>query len=373
MKGLLVWAQSSCRSTMGLYRALGKSLGVPVAVPVWFVKKADYVDNRDAVGFHDDEFSDVEMLPVGEDYDAGLAVLDSHKGWNHLCCNSQWSQNFRRLQLVAASRGEKTAVGMESPCNMFYGVKRMLKEMYYRTALPCKMRSVIKCSSFFVNYSGEDDSNARLIGWPKEKIIPFGYFPPPFPGTSVCLRKSNAPFEVLVTGEHTWHRGADVAVHALARLKAMGVSYHATITQDGPMRAKNEALARKLNLPIDFTGRMPLEDLCKAYETCSVFIGAGRSEPWGMRLNDALNCGAPLVVSDGMGGVKLVNDYGCGLSFKNGDADDLAMKLCRLATDAGLYDRCAANAGRAADKSSPEHKAQELVRQIQARFPSWLD
>jgi glycosyltransferase involved in cell wall biosynthesis len=92
-----------------------------------------------------------------------------------------------------------------------------------------------------------------------------------------------------------------------------------------------------------------------------------------MRLNDALNCGAPLVVSDGMGGVKLVNDYGCGLSFKNGDAGDLAIKLCRLATDAELYDRCAANAVRAADESSPGHKALELVRQIQARFPSWLD
>lgn len=373
MKGLVVWTQSNCRSTMGLYRALGKSLGVPVIVPVWFVKKPGYVDNRNAVGFRDDEFSDMETPPVGEDYDAGLAVLDSHKGWNHLCCNSQWSPNFRRLQLVAASRGEKTAVGMESPCNMFHGFKRILKEVYYRTALPLKMRDVINRSEFFVNYSGSDDRNARLIGWPSEKIIPFGYFPPPVPGTSVRKRLNNSPFEILITGEHTWHRGADVAVGALIRLKAMGISYHATITQNGPMRAKNEALSKKHNLPIVFTGRMPIEGLCNAYETCSVFVGAGRAEPWGMRLNDALNCGAPLVVSTGMGGVKMVDDYGCGLSFRNGDANDLAIKLYQLATNPKLYAKCAECAAYAVDKASPESKAQELVKQIQERFPTWLD
>lgn len=373
MKGLIIWSQSTCRSTMGLYRALGKVIDVPVVVPIWFYKTTpDYVDNRSAVGFRDDEYADMNVIPIREDFGKGLAVLDSHRGWTHLCCNSQWSPNFRRLQLEAASRGEKTAVGMESPCNMFNGVKRILKEGYYRSVLLWKMREVIKCSSFFVNYSGDDGRNAQRIGWPKEKIIPFGYFPSPIPGTSVRLRKSNIPFEILVTGEHTWHRGVDVAVKALARLKTLGVQYHATITQDGPMRAKNETLARKLNLPIDFTGRLPLGDLCKAYETCSVFIGAGRIEPWGMRLNDALNCGAPLVVSRGMCGVKMVDDHECGLSYDAGDANGLADTLHRLATDNELYAKCAANAVRAAEECAPERKAQELVREIQERFPSWL-
>ena len=39
-----------------------------------------------------------------------------------------------------------------------------------------------------------------------------------------------------------------------------------------------------------------------------------------MRLNDALNCGSPLVVSRGMGGVRLVDEYGCGLAFDVGDS-----------------------------------------------------
>jgi glycosyltransferase involved in cell wall biosynthesis len=358
---------------MGLYRALGKTLGVPVVVPVWFYKKsADCVDNRNAVGFRDDEFADMEIIPVGENYDAGLSVLDSHRGWSHLCCNSMWSPNFRRLQLEAVSRGEKTAVGMESPCNMFTGVKRLLKEIYYRTQLPWKMGEVIKRSHFFVNYSGNDDKNGILIGWEKEKIIPFGYFPPPIPETAVCRRITNSPFEILVTGEHTWHRGVDVVIKALARLKEMGVVYHATITQNGPLRKNCELFALKSNLPIDFVGRIPMKDLRSAYEKCSVFVGAGRAEPWGMRLNDALNCGAPLVVSKGMGGVKIVEDYGAGLSFENENPYDLADKLSMLAQDYELYVKCATNAVSAAKFCSSEYKAQELVQQIKERFPFWM-
>lgn len=373
MKGLIVWSQSICRSTMGLYRALGRALNVPVVVPVWFVKKPDYVDNRNAVGFRDDEFSDVDTIPVGESYEAGLSVLTTYKGWNHLCCNSQWSPNFRRLQILASDRGERTAVGMESPCNMFSGTKRLLKEVYYRTTLTWKMRDVIKVSSFFVNYSGNDDKNAQLIGWPKDKIIPFGYFPPPVPDTNICARDKNAPFEILVTGEHTWHRGTDIVVKALACLKDMGVPYHATITQNGPLREMCEAFAKQHKLPVDFTGRMPMDDLRTAYETCSVFVGAGRHEPWGMRLNDALNCGAPLIVSRGMGGVKMVDDYGAGLSFENENPCDLADKLRLLATDSELYAKCATSAVRAAQLCSPERKARELVQQIKERFPFWID
>ena len=372
MRGLLVWAQSACRSQMALYRELGKTFGVPVEVAVWFYKKDKaYVDNRNAVGFCDDEFSDMIVIPVGEDIAKGMSVLNAHPGWTHLCCNYQGSEVFRLVQLEAHRRGEKTAVGSESPCNMFNGWRRWAKEVYFRTILPQRLREVISVSSFFVNYSGDDDHLTKIVGWPKEKIIPFGYFPPPILGTRCMERKGNKPFEILATGELTWHRGSDVLVRALSILKKRGVPFHATITQKGPLleRLKNRAVAE--DLPIDFTGFLPLSELNQLYETCSVYVGAGRHEPWGMRLNDALNCGAPLVVSRGMGGVKMVDDYGCGLSFGNEDAEDLARQLERLATDDDLYKGCASRAVKCAQMCSPEKKALELAAIIKERFPIW--
>ena len=373
MKGLVIWAQSACRSQMSLYRSLGRALDVDVIVPVWFYKKTkDYIDNRNEVGFCDDEYSDMTIVPVGEDYARGLQVLDEHPGWTHLFCNYQGSQTFRQLQLEAVRRGEMTAIGSESPCNMFAGFKCLLKEIYFRTTLPIKVASVVKASQFFVNYSGNDDRYAKMIGWTEEKTIPFGYYPPPIPETMCVPRTTNNHFEILATGSLTWHRGSDVLVKALKFLKDRGIAYHATITQKGPLANQLKQIASDSNLPIDFPGFVPMASLKRLYETCSVFVGAGRREPWGMRLNDALNCGAPLVVSRGMGGVKIVEDYECGLAFNNEDPVDLADKLQRLATNAKLYEECACNAIVAAKQCSPDSKAAELVSLIKRKYPQWI-
>jgi len=373
MKGIVIWAQSSCRSVMDFYREFGKALGVPVCVAVWYYKKsANEKDNRNAVGFEDSEFSDMDIVPVGEDFDKGLKVIDSHKGWHHLCCNYQGSENFRRLLLLVSKRGEKVAVGSESPCNMQHGLRGLLKEIYYRVKLPRVVSDVIVASTFFINFSGDDDRLARVVGWPKEKIIPFGYFPPPIPGSRIQKRISNSPFEILSTGEMTWHRGSDVLLDALVLLKKSGCKFHATITQRGRLFADLQAKARRHDLPVDFPGFLDLKDLCRIYESCTVFVGAGRREPWGMRLNDALNCGAPLVVSRGMGGVKMVDDYGCGLSFENENSQDLAAKLQLLATDGDVYLQCAENAIGAARANSAAVKARELISTIERGFPEWL-
>ena len=373
MKGLLIWAQSDCRSTMGLYDAVIRQLDVPFAVALWFYRKTEtYVDNRMEVGFSNKEFEQIPMIPVGEDYEKGLRVLDGHPGYTHIFTVFQNSPAWRRLIVEAKRRGEKVVVACESPCNMEKGFRKLLKEVYLRFVLRWKSRTVIKAAECFVNFSGNDDKYARMIGWPKEKIIPFGYFPPPIPGSKCVRRTTNKPFHILSTGILSMYRGADVLVDALRILKDRGVPYTATITQKGELLESLKATARRHQLPIEFAGFVEMSKLIELYETCSVYVGAGRHEPWGMRLNDVLQCGAPLVVSRGMGGVKMVDDYGCGLAFENEDARDLARQLERLATDNDLYGDCASKAVQCAQMCSPENKAFELSGLIKERLPSWV-
>lgn len=362
MKGLLIWAQSDCRSTMGLYEQLIKQLGLPVAVALWFYRKSEtYVDNRMEIGFSEKEFAHVPMIPVGEDYERGVRLLDEHPGWGHLFAVYQNSPVWRRLIVEARRRGERVFVACESPCNMESGWRWVAKEAYLRFVLKWRVRKAINAAECFVNYSGRDDRYARIIGWPREKIISFGYFPPPIPGTSCVRRTTNKPFRILSTGVLSCYRGADVLVEALRILKERGVDYHATITQKGELLEVLKAKSARCRLPIDFLGFVSMDELHQLYETCSVYVGAGRHEPWGMRLNDALNCGAPLVVSRGMGGVRMVDDCGCGFSFENGNAADLADKLEILATDAGIYKSCSENAIFAAEKFSPVCQARNLI------------
>lgn len=361
MKGLIIWAQSTCRSTAGVYAEMVKMLKIPVVIALWHYQD-DMCDIRTAVGHDKNEFCGLPTINVGEDLPQGMKILNSHRGYSHIFAVYQSSRVWRLLAVEAKSRGERVIIASEAPCNMSSGIRHILKEVYMRYILPHKVKGVVRNADLFVNFSGNDDKYAKLIGWKEDKIVPFGYFPPPVKNSRLKIRTTNKPFTILATGILSRYRGADILVEALRILSARGVKYKATITQEGELLDELKRKAGKYLLPIEFPGFVGMDDLIHWYETCSVYVGAGRHEPWGMRLNDALNCGAPLIVSTGMGGVKLVKDYSCGMSFKSGDSKSLAEALERLASDEALYLQCAENVKLAARASSPHEKAKELLK-----------
>lgn len=362
MNGLIIWAYSNCRSTMALYRSVQRLAKCPVKI---VLSKADkncvIPDIRKKVGFREDEFKDVDFICLNNDFSLGIRMMDESPNYTHLFCAYQSESIYRKLIQEAKRRNERIFIAGEAPCNMSSGWRWLLKEIYLRLTLRWKVRSVIRVAEKFICFSGDAFKLSALAGWPKGKVVPFGYFPPPIEDSVCAVRNSNKPFVVLATGILSKYRGADVLVEALRILKDRGVEYKAIITQDGALLPKLKKIANDYGLPIEFPGFLPMKDLIELYQTCSVYVGAGRSEPWGMRLNDALNCGAPLVVSRGMGGVKLVDDYGCGWSYSNNSAKELADKLQRIAEDSSRYDNVAMRVEAVSKKISPEVKAMELL------------
>lgn len=370
MKGLVVWAQSNCRSTMAFYRGLARCFNVPLLVCLRDTSNGVSVTGaRVGVGFRADEFKGMEIVLVGDDYLKGCQILSTHGGWHHLFAAYQSSPVYRRLLLKVKAVGGKIAVGSESPCNMSFGWRRMVKDCYLKTLVPIKVKDVICAADFFINYSGNDASMAQAIGWPIEKIIPFGYFPPPLEGAKCIRRTTNRPFHILATGVMTRYRGVDVLVDALVELRRRGIPFSATITQQGELYEMVKRRVKLYDLPVNLTGFIPMNQLIELYQSCTVYVGSGRSEPWGMRLNDALQCGAPLVVSRGMGGVSLIDGYRCGLAFSG--AGQLADCLERLALDESFYLHCADNAVKAAASTSPDVKASWVVQEIRNKFSGW--
>lgn len=364
MNGLVIWAQSDCRSMMGVYAALVRELKCPVVIALWFFRRTeDQVTNRNCIGLRDDEFSKISTVHVGEDRAAGIKILDEHPGYSHLFAVYQGSPNFREMLLEAKRRGEKVYVISESPCNMSTGIKGWVKDhLYLPVILPRKIKKVVAASECIFNLSGDSSKALASVGWPPEKIVPYGYFSPPLPGSECVERTTNADFHILVTGVMQWHRAPDTVIKALILLNKWGVRYRATFTQKGPLLESLKSAAALHDLPIEFPGFLPMPELMKLYESCSVYVAAGRHEPWGMRLNDALQCGAPLAVSRGMGGVQMVDEFGCGISFAAEDHVDLAHKLRRMIEDESFYLNCAHNAFRAAAEVSPKKKAKLLMK-----------
>jgi hypothetical protein len=72
-----------------------------------------------------------------------------------------------------------------------------------------------------------------------------------------------------------------------------------------------------------------------------------------------------------MGAAKLVHDFGCGLTFKEGDIVDLANKICMLANNKSKYLEVLKFVRSASSFSQPETVAARVGELLSSRYHDW--
>ena len=344
MKELVIWAHSECRSTMSLFREVKRQAGVPVTIALWKYGEGDDIrKSREATGQCAGEYADLYLVQVGEDLMRGQNLLAMHSGEGavHVFCVYQNSPVWRQLILQAKKLGLRVIVYAEAPCEMCVGFKALLKRIYYRFVLPLKVRDVARAADMFISQSGRMgmDRLARL-GWAREKIVPFGYASDAAEvGVQSWSGRMDGTLRVLHTGVETPYRDVETLLRAVKILKKKGVVVEVVRTHGG----------------------VPLYELERLCKWADVFVACGLCEPWGMRVNDAIHAGLPVVVSDGMGARMIVEQHACGSVYKAGDAKALADVLYRFATDADFASQCRAAVAHAHSAWLPERKAQEFL------------
>ena len=336
INGLQIWAVAYCRSVMAFYEALAKELKVPLRILC-----EDIDSDRFELGWSRDEFAHLEIAQAGRTLEERKQQLEERKSWAQWFSTYQSSPHVILIMEMARKLGCRIAIGSEAPSNGIRpSFRRFIKSspLFY-LMLRRRIVKVAKIADFIVNYSGDESLELQKIGWPIDKILPFGYYPPPLQGLKPRTRTIDdwRKFSILITGKMDWRRGQDVVVEALEILNVWGYFPKAVFTQKGEMYDILCKRVSKGKMDIDLVGFVDYEKLLEYYCACSVFVAPGRVEPWGMRINDALNAGAPLIVSRGMGGAKIVRDYGCGLTFNAGDALDLAYQLKRMMDSSDEY------------------------------------
>lgn len=97
---------------------------------------------------------------------------------------------------------------------------------------------------------------------------------------------------------------------------------------DGPLRDTLEEQARPLGDAVRFPGFRNQSELPAFYDLCDVFALPSRFEPWGLVVNEAMNAGRPVIVSDRVGAAPdLVENGVNGFVYPSGDVDELASRL----------------------------------------------
>jgi len=369
IRGIQFWAVSFCRSTLSFYEAFANSLDVPFRVCV----ARSGLGARADIGFKQTEFDHIDLLET-VDMASAVKALSERSEWLQVFGTYQTTRHIRATMKVALKADCLVGVASEAPCNMEPpGHRRLAKAAYLRYVLPRRVAAVTSGARFILNWSGDDAASLVALGWPPDKIMPVGYFPPPLLGSVFTMRDKSYLDDpvILCTGSTTWHRGPDVLMKALGMLQAWGIRFRAAFTGSGPLDGQLRSLAADTGLDCVFLGSVPLPELINLYQSCTLFVAPGRKEPWGMRVNDALNCGAPSIVSRGMGASKLVLEHGLGSTFRAGESVDLAWQIRALLEDPARYQKVCDNSEQSHTAILPNAAAQRLATRLRSEFPEW--
>jgi len=118
------------------------------------------------------------------------------------------------------------------------------------------------------------------------------------------------------------------------------------VVGDGPemLNLQRYASSRALD-DVHFLGFKNQSELPSFYDLCDVFVLPSAKEPWGLVVNEAMNAGKPVVVSDDVGAARdLVHHGKTGFVFPVGDVAGLASCLDALLQDPDLRHRMGAAA-----------------------------
>jgi glycosyltransferase involved in cell wall biosynthesis len=164
------------------------------------------------------------------------------------------------------------------------------------------------------------------------------------------------------------YKNISLLIRAFEGLNTSAEQINLVIVGDGPDRARYENLVKDRNITgVWFLGEMGHEQLCRVYAASDIMTLPSRTEPWGFVLNEAMEFGLPLVVSDAVGaGPDLVRSGENGFIVPSGDEGALGKALEKLIHDPELRTRMGAASRRIVEPFSPENWAAGVASAIDA-------
>lgn len=241
----------------------------------------------------------------------------------------------RELMKARIATGKLTLIASERILKKSFHNMRMFNPRY---AIGIRQyRALVNQShvhALAIGHYAPDD--LRTIGAFADRIWKWGYFTEPT--ANLPEPPSERPLKLLWIGRMLNWKRVDILLKALAKLKDTGCIGECTIVGNGPERQHLLNLVRRLCLKPDlvrFLPFVPFHEVRRLMREVDVYVlTSNRHEGWGAVAGEAMVEGCVLVANEAAGAAKdLVQDGETGLLFCDGDVEQLAGQLKRLASD----------------------------------------
>jgi len=192
---------------------------------------------------------------------------------------------------------------------------------------------------YFVAVSAAIRQRAIEFGIPADRIVVryVGIDPSRFSFSGKPIHERRR--RVLFVGRFVEKKGGEILIKAYARVRASVPDAELVMVGDGQLTQRLKELAQQLNVPVEFTGRLPSTEVKKQMDEARVFClpslvaANGDAEGMGMVILEAQACGVPVVTSARGGATEGINEGVTGLAFAEGDIVALSEHLISLLTD----------------------------------------
>ncbi|HYC31142.1 MAG TPA: glycosyltransferase family 4 protein [Gemmatimonadales bacterium] len=162
------------------------------------------------------------------------------------------------------------------------------------------------------------------------------YAPRPEAGAEFRARHGIAPDAVvaLTLAKLARHKGQEVAMAALERLRADGADIVYVVCGDGAREGELREIAAGLRLPTIFTGLLEPDGVIAALAAADVVVHPSLREIFPNAVGEAMACGRAVVAVDGGGTGELIGrDGSAGLLVPPEDPDAMALAVGALIDD----------------------------------------
>ena len=201
------------------------------------------------------------------------------------------------------------------------------------------------------------------VGFPEEKIVPFGYFldVPPL-ADATPGRTSDGVVRFSSAGQLIHRKGIDLLVRACADLPATG--WRLDLYGDGPERPRLEQMVRSLGLAnrVAFHGVVSNDAVRSALAQADCAVLPSRFDGWGTLVNESLAAGTPVICTAACGAAVLVSSAQLGSVVQTESPMPLSAAMAHAVArgPTQLRDRVAIHAHAAAHISAT-HGAERFV------------
>jgi glycosyltransferase involved in cell wall biosynthesis len=189
-----------------------------------------------------------------------------------------------------------------------------------------------------------------------------------FPSKNTLRESANLKgFVILFVGRLVESaKGVSTLIKACGELERKGRKIALLLAGDGPDGGPYRELVRSEGLTdVRFLGFLNYEVLCQYYAMAHVLVLPSYSEPWGLVLNEGMEFGLPLVVSEAVGaGPDLVDPGKNGFVIPTGNASALAQVLEKLVEDENLRSKMGEASQSIIQNFSPENWANGVIKAI---------